>query len=44
MVNNGRLTAEGHTHTSHHGKAPPIDAFTAQDIGITFNDWLPTLE
>jgi len=26
------------------GKVPPIDAFTAQDIGITFDDWLPTLE
>ena len=44
MVNNGRLTAEGHTCNSRRGKAPPIDAFTAQDIGITFDDWLPTLE
>jgi len=32
MVNNGRLTAKGHTYNSHHEKAPPLDAFTAQDI------------
>ena len=44
MVNNGRLTAESHTYTSRRGKAPPIDSFTAEDIGLTFDDWLPTLE
>ena len=26
------------------GKAPPIDLFTAESIGITFDDWLLTLE
>ena len=26
------------------GKAPPIDLFTAGSIGITFDDWLLTLE
>ena len=26
------------------GKAPPIDLFMAESIGITFDDWLPTLE
>ena len=25
------------------GKAPPIDLFTAESIGITFDDWLLTL-
>jgi len=27
-----------------HGKAPPIDSFTAEDITITFDDCLLTLE
>ena len=26
------------------GKAPPIDLFTAESIGNTFDDWLLTLE
>ena len=28
----------------HHGKAPLVDPFTAEDPEITFDDWLPTLE
>ena len=43
-VNHGKLTAEGQTYSSHRGKAPPIDSFTAEDIRITFDDWLPILE
>ncbi|MCY3927700.1 MAG: hypothetical protein OXG81_05455 [Acidobacteria bacterium] len=43
-VNHGKLTAEGHAYTPRRGKAPPIDPFTAEDIGITFDDWLPILE
>ena len=27
-----------------HGKAPPVDPFTAEDPEIRFDDWLPTLE
>ena len=30
--------------SARHGKAPPIDLFTAESIGITFDDWLLTLE
>ena len=44
MVNHGKLTAEGQTYTSRRGKAPPIDPFTAENIRITFDDWLPILE
>jgi len=28
----------------HHGKAPPIDEFMAEDKTITFDDWLPIPE
>ena len=28
----------------HHGKAPPVNPFTAEDPEIRFDDWLPTLE
>jgi len=28
----------------HHRKVPPIDSFTGEDIKITFDDWLLTLE
>ena len=44
MVNHGKLTAEGQTYISRRGKAPPIDPFTAENIRITFDDWLPILE
>ena len=44
IVNQGKLTAEGQTYTSRRGKAPPIDPYTAEDVRITFDDWLPILE
>ena len=37
IVNQGKLTAEGQTYTSHRGKAPPIDPYTAEDVRITFD-------
>ena len=43
-VDHGKLTADGHAYIPRRGKAPPIDPFTAEDIGITFDDWLPILE
>ena len=42
-VHHGKLTAEGQTYTSRHGKEPPIDPFTPENIRITFDDWLPIL-
>ena len=30
--------------TQRHGKAPPVDSFTAEDPEVRFDDWLPTLE
>ena len=27
---------------SHRGKAPPIDPYDGETVGITFEDWLPT--
>ena len=44
IVDHGRLTADGHAYTPRCEKAPPIDPFTAEDIKITFDDWLPVLE
>ena len=43
-VDQGKLTLDGHAYIPRCGKAPPIDPFTAEDIGITFDDWLPILE
>ena len=43
-VDCGKLTADSHAYIPRRGKAPPIDPFTAEDIGITFDDWLPILE
>ena len=43
-VDQRKLTADGHACIPRHGKAPPIDSFTAEDIGIKFDDWLPILE
>ena len=43
-VNHGKFIAEGHACAPRRGKAPPIDPFTAEDVGITFDDWLPILE
>ena len=43
-VDCGKLTADSHAYIPRSGKAPPIDPFTAEDIGITFDDWLPILE
>ena len=40
----GKLTGDSYAHHPQRGKAPPIDPFTAEDIGITFDDWLPILE
>jgi len=40
----GKLTGDSYAHHPRRGKAPPIDPFTAEDIGITFDDWLPILE
>ena len=30
--------------TQSHGKAPPVDSFTAEDPEIRFDDWLPMLD
>ena len=43
-VEQGKLNADGHAYIPRRGKAPPIGPFTAEDIGITFDDWLPILE
>ena len=43
-VDQGKLPADGHAYIPRRGKTPPIDPFTAEDIGITFDDWLPILE
>ena len=43
-VDRGKLTADSHAYIPRRGKAPPIDPFTAEDIGITFDNWLPILE
>ena len=43
-VEQGKLTADGHAYIPRRGKASLIDPFTAEDIGITFDDWLPILE
>ena len=43
-VDRGKLTADSHAYNPRRGKAPPIDPFTAEDIGITFDDWLPILK
>ena len=43
-VDQGKLPADGHAYIPGRGKAPPIDPFNAEDIGITFDDWLPILE
>ena len=37
----GKLTGDSYAHYPQHRKAPPKDPFTAEDIGITFDDWLP---
>ena len=34
----GKLTGDSYAHHPRRGKAPPIDPFTAKDIGITFDD------
>jgi len=35
----------GHYQMQHrHGKAPPVDEFTAEDSRTRFDDWIPTLE
>ena len=39
-----RITPDNPVTTLHHGKAPLIDSFTAEDITITFDDWLLILE
>ena len=38
------MTVDNPVTTLRHGKAPPIDSFTSEDITITFDDWLLTLE
>ena len=43
-VDQGKLTADGHAYIPRRGKAPPIDTFTAEDIRMTFDNWLPILE
>ena len=43
-VDQGKLIADGHAYIPRRGKAPPIDLFTAEDIRITFDNWLPILE
>ena len=42
-VDQGKLTADGHAYIPRRGKAPPIDPFTAEDIGIAFDNWLPII-
>ena len=43
-VDRGKLSADSYAYITQHEKAPPIDLFAAEDIGITFDDWLPILE
>ena len=43
-ADHGKLTADSHACIPRCGKAPPVDPFTAVDIGITFDDWLPILK
>ena len=43
-VDQGKLTTDSHAYIPRRAKAPPIDPFTAEDIGITFDDWLAILE
>ena len=43
-ANCSKMTSDNPASTPHRGKAPPIDPFTAEDITITFDDWLLTLE
>ena len=40
----GKLTGDSYAHNPRQGKAPPTDPFTAEDRGMTFDDWLPILE
>ena len=44
IVHHGKLTTDGHAYIPQCGKAPPLDSFTAEDIRIMFDDWLPILE
>ena len=44
VANCDRIAPDNPVTTLHCGKVPPIDSFTAEDIPITFDDWLLTLE
>ena len=44
VANCDRIAPDNPVTTLSRGKAPPIDSFTAEDITITFDDWLLTLE
>ena len=43
-TDHGKLTGDSYAHNPQPGKAPPTDPFTAEDRGMTFDDWLPILE
>jgi len=44
IANCDRITPDNPVSMPCHGKAPPIDPFTAEDITITFDDWLLIVE
>jgi len=44
IANCDRITPDNPVSMPCHGKTPPIDLFTAEDITITFDDWLLTVE
>ena len=39
-----KLPGTSHVYISRHGKAPPVDPFTADDVNTTFDDWLLMLQ
>jgi len=44
IANCDRITPDNPVSIPRRGKAPPIDPFTAEDVTITFDDWLLTVE
>ena len=39
-----KLLGTSHVYIFRHGKVPPVDHFTADDVKTTFDDWLLTLQ
>jgi len=44
VANCNRISHDNPIAMLRRGKAPPIDSFTGEDITLTFDDWLLTLE